>query len=120
MDSPASVAVFFFAPFLYLMPSIRFEMKKFLRYGSNFYVLATLFFMFWMLFIDSNNLVNQFRLSQKLHQLEDQKEFYLEKKNKIKAEREELMSNPKLLEKFARERYLMKKPTEDLYVIVEK
>lgn len=73
-----------------------------------------------MLFIDSNNLINHFKLSQKLSQLEDQKEFYLDKKEKISAEREELMSNPELLEKFARERYLMKKPTEDLYVVVEK
>lgn len=95
-------------------------MKKLLKYSSNFYVLATLFFLFWITFIDSNNLVNHFRLSQKLNQLEDQKEFYLGKKEKITAEREELLSNPELLEKFARERYLMKKQTEDLYVIVEK
>ncbi len=95
-------------------------MKKLVKYSRNFYVLASLFFLFWMIFIDSNNLVNHFRLSQKLNQLEDQKEFYQEKKEKIKAEREELMSNPELLEKFARERYLMKKSTEDLYVIVEK
>ena len=95
-------------------------MKTLLKYSRNFYVLASLFFVFWMLFIDSSNVVNHFRLSQKLSQLEDQKEFYLEKKDTINAEREELMSNPKLLEKFARERYLMKKPTEDLYVIVEK
>lgn len=95
-------------------------MKKLLKYSSNFYVLASLFFLFWMLFIDSNNLINHFKLSQKLSQLEDQKEFYLDKKEKISAEREELMSNPELLEKFARERYLMKKPTEDLYVVVEK
>jgi len=94
-------------------------MKKLLKYSRNFYVLASLFFVFWMVFIDSSNVVNHFRLSQKLSQLEDQKEFYLEKKDTINAEREELLSNPKLLEKFARERYLMKKPTEDLYVIVE-
>jgi len=95
-------------------------MKKLLKYSRNFYVLASLLFLFWITFIDSNNLVNHFRLSQKLNQLEDQKEFYLEKKEKITAEREELMSNPELLEKFAREKYLMKKQTEDLYVIVEK
>lgn len=94
-------------------------MKKLIKYSSNFYVLATLLFLFWITFIDSNNLVNHFRLSQKLNQLEDQKEFYQEKKVKITAEREELLSNPELLEKFARERYLMKKQTEDLYVIVE-
>jgi hypothetical protein len=51
--------------------------------------------------------------------LEKQKEFYLERKAKIQAEREELMSNMELLEKFARERYLMKKESEDLYVVVE-
>lgn len=94
-------------------------MKKLIKYSSNFYVVATLLFLFWIIFIDSNNLVNHFRLSQKLNQLEDQKEFYLEKKEKINGEREELLSNPELLEKFARERYLMKKQTEDLYVIVE-
>jgi cell division protein FtsB len=59
-------------------------------------------------------------MSRQISQLEDQKEFYLEKKEKIKAEREELVSNSELLEKFAREKYLMKKPTEDIYVIVEK
>lgn len=95
-------------------------MKKLLKYSGNFYVLASLLFLFWITFIDSNNLVNHFKLSQKLGQLQDQKEFYLEKKEKITAEREELLSNPALLEKFARERYLMKKQTEDLYVIVEK
>lgn len=95
-------------------------MKKLFKYSSNFYVVATLFFFFWMIFIDSNNLVNQIRLSKKLWDLENQKEFYQEKKAQIKAEREALMSNPELLEKFARERYFMKKETEDLYVVVQK
>ena len=95
-------------------------MKKYLKYTKNFYFLSIAFFLFWMIFIDSNNLVNQVRLSRKLSQLEDQKEFYIERKEKIQAEREELMSNPELLEKFAREKYLMKKKTEDLYVIVKK
>ncbi|MBN3521723.1 septum formation initiator family protein [Algoriphagus lutimaris] len=95
-------------------------MSKYFKYTKNFYVLGMLFFIFWMFFIDSNNVVNQFRLSVKLNELNEQKEFYQERKEIIKAEREELMSNPELLEKFAREKYLMKKRTEDLYVIVEK
>ncbi len=95
-------------------------MSKYFKYTKNIYVLGTLFFIFWMFFIDSNNVVNQFRLSSKLNDLNDQKEFYQERKEIIKEEREELMSNPELLEKFAREKYLMKKKTEDLYVIVEK
>ncbi|AMQ55892.1 FtsB family cell division protein [Algoriphagus sanaruensis] len=95
-------------------------MRKLIKYGSNFYIISSLLFLFWMIFIDSNSIPTHIKLSQKLYDLEDQKEFYLEKKQQIKAEREELMSNPELLEKFARERYFMKKQSEDLYVIVEK
>ncbi|EPR68755.1 Cell division protein DivIC (FtsB), stabilizes FtsL against RasP cleavage [Cyclobacterium qasimii M12-11B] len=73
----------------------------------------------WMIFIDSNDIVSHFKLRSKLNELEKQKEFYQERKEKIKVEREELLSNFELLEKFARERYLMKRKTEDLYVIME-
>jgi cell division protein FtsB len=72
-----------------------------------------------MVFIDSNDIVTQFKLGSKLRELKNQKEYYQEKKDMIKSERQELMSNYELLEKFARERYLMKRKTEDLYVIVE-
>jgi cell division protein FtsB len=95
-------------------------MKKVLKYSSNFYVLATLSFLVWMIFIDSNNLPTQWRLTKQLWELEDQKEFYKQKKIQIQQERNELFGNSDLLEKFAREKYLMKKPTEDLYVVVEK
>ncbi len=95
-------------------------MKKIFKYTRNFYVLSMLFFLFWVIFIDSNSLIVHIRLTKKLWDLESQKEYYQDKKRQIQAEREELLSNSELLEKFARERYLMKKPTEDLYVIVEK
>lgn len=94
-------------------------MGKYLKYTKNFYFVFTLFFVIWMVFIDSNDILTQYKLSSKLKELEKQKEFYLEKKDKIKADREELMSNNELLEKFARERYLMKRKTEDLYVVIE-
>jgi len=96
------------------------RMRKILKYIGNFYVLSTLLFLFWVIFIDSNNLILHSRLTKKLWDLEKQKEYYQEKKHQIQSEREELLSNDELLEKFARERYLMKKPTEDLYVVVEK
>jgi cell division protein FtsB len=72
-----------------------------------------------MVFIDSNDILTQYKLKKKLNELEKQKEFYLERKEKIQADRQELMSNNELLEKFARERYLMKRKNEDLYVVVE-
>ncbi|WP_215226237.1 FtsB family cell division protein [Echinicola shivajiensis] len=94
-------------------------MGRYLKYTKNFYFIFTVLFIIWMVFIDTNDIISQFTLRSKLSKLEDQKAFYLERKAKIKAEREELLSNYELLEKFARERYLMKKKTEDLYVIVE-
>ncbi len=94
-------------------------MGKYLKYTKNFYFVFTVLFILWMVFIDTNDIISHFTLRAKLNHLEDQKEFYLERKKKIQEEREELLSNYELLEKFARERYMMKKKTEDLYVVVE-
>jgi hypothetical protein len=94
-------------------------MSKYIKYTKNFYFVFTLFFLAWMVFMDSNDIFSQFKLKSKLNELEKQKEFYLERKEKIQEDREELMGNYEMLEKFARERYLMKRKTEDLYVVVE-
>lgn len=94
-------------------------MAKYLKYTRNFYFVFTVLFILWMVFIDSNDIMTQFTLRSKLSDLEEQKEFYQERRDKIKAEGEELLSNYELLEKFAREKYLMKRKSEDLYVIVE-
>ena len=72
-----------------------------------------------MLFFDSEDLITQYQLRRKLKKLEEEKVYYLEKIEEVKKDREELMSNEELLEKFAREKYYMKKPTEDLYIVVE-
>jgi len=76
-------------------------------------------FFFWMLFLDSNDLYTQYKLSRQLKILEQEKEFYEEKIGEVKKEREQLLTDSETLEKFARESYLMKKDSEDLYVIVE-
>lgn len=75
------------------------------------------FFIIWMLFIDSNDLYSQFQKRRKLNDLERKKEYYIQKIQEVEKDREELMSNDKLIEKFAREKYLMKKGSEDLYII---
>ena len=87
---------------------------------KNFYFVTSVIFLIWMLFFDSNDLFSQFRLSSKLRTLEHEMEYYQEKIEEVKDDREELLSNDELMEKYARERYFMKKPNEDLYVIVEK
>lgn len=54
-----------------------------------------------------------------LNKLEEEKEFYQDEIKQIRADLKELKTNPKTLEKFAREKYLMKKDNEELFVIVE-
>ncbi len=86
---------------------------------KNFYFLSSLFFVFWLAFVDSNDLFLQSQLSNKRSDLLQAKEFYQEQILEVKNDRAALESNPDLLEKLAREKYLMKKENEDLFIIVE-
>lgn len=86
----------------------------------NFYFVTGMTFIVWMTFLDSNDLINRFGMSAKLGGLEEEREYYQEKINEVQKDREELMGTNELLEKFAREKYLMKKETEDIYIIEEK
>ena len=94
-------------------------MKNLPRLFKNFYFLVGFFFIIWMLFVDTNDFYSQFKKRRKLADLERQKEYYFEKIQEVEKDRQELLSDRELLEKFAREKYLMRKRTEDLYVIVE-
>ncbi|MGK7392202.1 MAG: FtsB family cell division protein [Candidatus Cyclobacteriaceae bacterium M2_1C_046] len=89
------------------------------KYTKNFYFLSGMFFLVWLLFIDSNDLINQFRLTRQLNGLEKEKAYYQEKIIEVEKERKKLLNDPLMLEKYAREKYLMKKPNEDIYVVVE-
>jgi cell division protein DivIC len=94
-------------------------LKKLPSIFKNFYFLASLCFLIWIAFIDGNDLISQIKLKAKLQSLENQKEHYSSQIEKVKQEREALFNDRALLEKFARERYFMKKPTEDIFVIEE-
>ncbi len=93
--------------------------KKLPKFTKNFYFIAGMLFLFWMLFLDANDLYTQVRLKRQLNKLYNEKEFYLQKIHEVRKEREQLLTDTEALEKFAREKYLMKKESEDLYVIVE-
>lgn len=89
------------------------------RIFRNFYFLAGLLFVLWMLFLDSNDLISRFKLTNKLHSLEREREYYHEKIKEVEEDRNELFGTKESVEKFAREKYLMKKDNEDVFVIVE-
>jgi cell division protein FtsB len=72
-----------------------------------------------MLFIDSNNIFAQFSQRKKISELLKQEKFYKNQIISVEKDRQELLTNDELLEKFAREKYFMKKNSEDLYILVE-
>lgn len=83
----------------------------------NPFTLTFLVYLGWMFFLDANSIPAQISITQKLNRLQSEKEYYQEKIVEVRQDREELLSDPALLEKFAREKYLMRRPTEDVYVI---
>jgi cell division protein FtsB len=72
-----------------------------------------------MLFFDQNSYLNKRKYNKELKQLQKDKEFYLKKIAEDSIELKELKTNNLNLEKFARERYLMKRPNEDIFIIMD-
>ncbi|WP_299704950.1 septum formation initiator family protein [uncultured Pontibacter sp.] len=95
-------------------------LKRIPKFVRSFYFITGMLFLVWMLFFDSNDFITQYRMSRELRDKEKDKEYYLEKMAEVQQDREELMGNPELLEKFAREKYLMKRPGEDVFIVVPK
>lgn len=85
---------------------------------KNKYVLTFLVFLVWITFIDENNLVARFSSWQRYNELEQTKEFYTQK---IKADKKEMhrLEDNRNLERLARERYLMKKENEEIFLMIE-
>ncbi len=91
--------------------------KKFRYLLKNFYFIFFISFLIWMTIIDSNGFLNRFRLSQKVDELRTEKEFYVQEIDKVTIDKEKFESNEEILEKYAREEYLMKKESEDIFYV---
>jgi len=85
----------------------------------NFYWLTGLGLLVWMVVFDANDLITQARMHYRLWELHREQEYYQAQIKEVERQRRELMGTPKLVEKFAREKYLMKKPGEQVFVIVD-
>ena len=90
------------------------------KFFKNFYFLVAFCFLVFMIFFDPNDFISQYKMRGGLKELEAEKGYYLERIAEVEMERKALLNDQKKLEQFARENYLMKKPTEDVYVIVDK
>jgi cell division protein DivIC len=87
---------------------------------NKIYLGIILFFMVWMLFFDEYNWIRIRRDSLKLEAMKKEKLYLQQKIETDKKNLKALKTDASELEKFAREKYLMKKENEDVFVIIEK
>jgi cell division protein DivIC len=84
---------------------------------SKYFLTAT-GFVVWMLFFDDQDIITtHFRHRSELNRLQDSRAYYQQSIESIRKELEELKSDPAVLEKYAREKYRMKKANEDIFII---
>ena len=89
----------------------------FFRVIKNKYFLVSLFFVVWITFFDTSNLVGLFRVARNIGVQERQKSYYRQEIVSIEEKLQELSSNRDSLEKFAREQYLFKEADEDIFIV---
>jgi cell division protein FtsB len=94
-------------------------MKRLVDLFKNKFFLVAVAFLVWMIFFDKNDLFSQYQYHQQVSKLKQERDFYQTQTAKVKNDLDELSSNPEKLEKFAREKYLMKKDNEDVFVVVK-
>lgn len=87
-----------------------------LKILGNRYVIVLAFFTVWMLFLDNTSYMDHRILNKQLDELENNKKYYQDEINKD-DENIRLLKNPDQIEKYAREKYYMKRDSEDIYII---
>ena len=85
-------------------------------YVKNKFIFTSLVFLVWMTFFDQNNFVDQVQDRMKLSDLEAHRDQLAKEIAQSNEDLKLLQNDQELLEKFARERYLMKKENEDIFV----
>jgi len=86
---------------------------------KNKYLIALGVFAAILLFFDKNDVFTQAARKRQLRDVQESKQYYTDRIATERKELEELKSNPGTLEKYAREKYLMKRDNEDLFIIPE-
>ena len=92
------------------------QKKPWLKIVSNKYLLISLLFVVWMLFLDNYSYMDQRQINKQIDELQDNKKYYQDEIRKDK-ENIKLLKNQDQVEKYAREKYFMKKDSEDIYII---
>lgn len=90
--------------------------NPFLKFLGNRYVLVIIFIAVWMIFLDNYSYFEHKVLDKEIQELEDNKQYYIQEIKKDSTSIRQL-NNPDQTEKYAREKYYMKRDNEDIYII---
>lgn len=93
-----------------------YELPAFFR---NKYVLVIMAFLIWMLFFDNYNFFVRNEIRSELREVRQKKAYYEAQIRDVKNELNSLFGSEESLEKFAREKYYMKRADEDVFIIVD-
>lgn len=94
-------------------------MKRIYHHLSTFkYLYFLILFVVWMLFFDQNNIFNQHKLKTNLRAIEHQRDFYKSEIDKNQRLIEDFQTDTAFMERFGREKYLLKRDNEVIYLIV--
>jgi len=89
------------------------------RYFKNKYVTTLTIFLIWMLFFDNDSIVHQFQRKYQIIKLNREIKYYSKELQETKIEEKALNQSNEYFEKFVREKYLLKKKNEDLFIFSE-
>ena len=84
---------------------------------TNKYLLSCTAFLVWMLFFAEKDISTAYSKRAKFRELMTSEQLLTNKINETKIELSQLKTDAQTIEKYAREKYLMKKDNEDLFII---
>ena len=88
----------------------------FLKFLGNRYVVVIIFVIVWLTFLDNYSYFEHKVLNKEIEELEDNKQYYIDEIKKDSTSIKQL-KNADQTEKYAREKYYMKRDNEDIYII---
>jgi len=92
-------------------------LKRIPSFFRNKYFLATVSFVVWMFFFDHNDFFTQLERRSELKELKQSKQYYEKQIAENRKFSNDLQFNASAIEKYAREKYMMKRDNEDLFII---
>ena len=93
--------------------------RNYLKYFKNKYVLTLLGFIVWLSFFDRNDFLTTYTYHKKLVTLQTEKRFFDDEIVRYTEDLNNLITNHATMEKYAREKYYMKKENEEVFLIIK-